>query len=274
MCQEAKASQKQAWRFAWQGQLFEGLVCNFIEVLSSHKDGRNQGGQIFDDPVHPTRVMINSQAALETLNQMTNWVQTISPETVLTDREPDSSASWIRGDAAFMRNWPHYITDSSDISAKVADKFNVTTLPSQSKSCLGGWQFAINNSSPNKDAAWELIKWLLQEDAQRYLAANESFAVTLQKIYDDPYINQQIPFYSSLKDIVENSAQLRPMVPHYPTCVTQAIQNCVRQTLFTPSCYPPGRALQDLEKELQRILALPLTVTCSPTPNSGAGCGG
>jgi multiple sugar transport system substrate-binding protein len=273
MCSVAKANQQQAWRFAWQGKLDEGLVCNFIEVLSSHKDASNPLGQILDTSTNPPKVIVNSQAALETLRQMTSWVQPISPKTVLTDNRSDTNTSWTNGDAAFMRNWPSFITESSNPTAAVADKFNITKLPSQSKSCLGGWQLAINSSSQNQDAAWEFIKWLLQEDAQRYLAANEAYPVTLQKIYDDDYINQQIPFYRNLRDIVEKNSQPRPMIAHYPTCVTKAIQNCVHQTLSNPSCYPPEVALQDLEKELQRILTLPPTVTCRPMPNSGAGCG-
>src|SRR5262249_19039267 len=102
---------------------------------------------------NPTKVTINSQAALETLQQMTNWEQTISPETVLKNAEKDSENSWITGESAFMRNWPGVIAKSSNLGTAVADKFNITTLPSQSKSCLGGWQLAINSSSQNKDAA-------------------------------------------------------------------------------------------------------------------------
>jgi trehalose/maltose transport system substrate-binding protein len=56
--------------------------------------------------------------------------------------------------------------------------FQIVALPSgpkaPSKSCLGGWNLAINNFSPNKDAAWKFIHWMLQEDAQQYLAVKES----------------------------------------------------------------------------------------------------
>ena len=120
------------------------------------------------------RLGLSLTEALEALQQMVDWIgKKISSSSVLSDEEENSQNLWIQGNAAFMRNWPGVITASSDAHAATAEKFQVVTLPSgpqgPSRSCLGGWNLAINNFSPNKDAAWKFIYWLLQEDAQQYL---------------------------------------------------------------------------------------------------------
>jgi len=267
MCKEAKASGRPGI-FAWQGDNFEGLVCNFVEVLSGY------GGQIFDDPVQPTQVRINSPEAIEALQQMINWIDVdkISSSSVLSDEEENSTNLWIQGNAAFMRNWPVFITASSNANNKaIAEKFQIAALPSHSQSCLGGWNLTINNFSPHKDEAWKFIHWMLQEDAQQYLALKESLPVTLKSVYANKYVQEQIPFYSSLKDIIEG-AQFRPMSPHYQTCISGAIQQCIHQALANPSCYKPEMALEDLERELNRILQLKPSEDCPSPTNIITGC--
>ncbi len=268
MCKKANAHGLPAWRFAWQGKLYEGLVCNFLEVLSNYK------GQIFDDPVEPKTVFINSPEAIEALQQMVDWTSAdgISSKSILTDDEDTSKNLWIQGNAAFMRNWPGPITASSDANSPlVAEKFQVVTLPSHSQSCLGGWELTINKFSPHKDEAWKFIHWLLQENAQQYLALKEAFPVTLQSVYDNSYVQEQMPFYSSLKDIIEG-AQFRPMSPHYQSCVSAAIQQCVHNALANPSCYTPQMALTDLERELRKILQLNPSASCTSPANIISGC--
>jgi len=271
MCKSAGPSGRPPGIFAWQGDIFEGLVCNFVEVLSGY------GGQIFDNPVQPTKVRINSPEALKALQQMVDWIHQykISSTTVLSDEEANSQNLWIQGNAAFMRNWPGVITASSDAHAATAEKFQVVTLPSgpqgPSRSCLGGWNLAINNFSPNKEKAWKFIYWLLQEDAQQYLALKESSPVTLKSVYANKYVQEQIPFYPLLKDIIEG-AQFRPMSPHYQTCISGAIQQCIHEALANPSCYQPEMALADLERELNRILQLKSSEDCNSPGNIITGC--
>jgi len=267
MCKEANAG-GQPGTFAWQGNNFEGLVCNFVEVLNGY------GGQIFDDAVQPKRVRINSPKALAALQQMIVWINIdkISSKSVLSDEGANSMNLWLQGNAVFMRNWPTNITASRNANYKAtAENFQIVALPSHSRSCLGGWNLAINNFSPNKDAAWKFIHWMLQEDAQQYLAMKESFPVTLKSIYRNKYVQEQMPFYSSLEKIIED-AQFRPMSPHYQTCVSVAIRQCIHTALANPACYTPQMALTDLERELTRILKLKPSEACTSPTNIITGC--
>jgi len=247
MANAAMASKKARWGYVWQGDQYEGLVCNFIEVLSSY------AGAILD--AH-NNIIVNSTSAQQALTEMTSWIGTISPPEIVTYEEGDAASKWLNGEAAFMRNWPNRIVQSNDArQSRIAGNFDIAPLPSGAKSCLGGWQLAINKFSKNQDAAWEFIKWMLQYDAQQYLAVQEDFPVTLQSIYKDPYVTQNNIFLPKLQPILAN-AQFRPVSPRYQD-IAKAIELRVNQALRAPgekTQYSPAKALQDLKKDLEQIV--------------------
>ncbi len=252
--EQAMASKKTRWGYVWQGDQYEGMLCNFVEVLSSY------GASIFDNASNPQNVVVNSNAAIQALTEMISWIGTISPPDVVKYQETEAIGKWLSGEAAFMRNWPNIIAWSNDASqSKVAGKFDIAPLPAgtqPTRSCLGGWQMAINGSSPNKEAAWEFIKWMLQPDAQQYLALKEGFPVTLEKIYspnsyfnkpESPYYN---PFFGKLEPILKQ-AQFRPVSPHYQEIANTIEAHVYRAFLKLDS---PATALQALQTDLERII--------------------
>jgi multiple sugar transport system substrate-binding protein len=230
----------------------EGLICNFVEMLSGY------GGKIFDNPREPSLVLVNSPEARNTLYKMSTWIQTISPG-VTNFRRDGAAREWISGQAAFMRNWPAFVINSSDHSNSViADKFDITTLPFSTTphlggGCLGGWQLAINsNSTPEKqDKAWNFIWWMLQHDAQHYLAIKENFPVTLAEIYVDKQINKRNVYYSRIQNYI-NNAQFRPSTPNYYQGVRGPIVTMI-SSVFAGTA-TPDEALAVLETQLQKVV--------------------
>ncbi len=256
MAGAAHTQLKIPYGFAWQGRQFEGLVCNFVEILSAY------GGAIFDNVYDPQRVVVASNAgALEALTAMTQWVRTISPN-MINDIEADSTTKWIAGNAAFMRNWPGAMSDSkNNAKSQISEKFDISELPSPAIPCLGGWQLAINSyaEKTKQDAAWEFISWMLKKDAQQYLAVKEAYAATLTTIYDDPYVQQANPFYASLRKSIDK-AQSRPITPHYQ-CLANEIELYIHRALvdqthraLVDQTYQPAKALQDLQGALEKVL--------------------
>jgi len=254
MAGQAMASNKTRWGYVWQGAQYEGMLCNFVEVLSSY------GASIFDNASNPKKVVVNSDAALQALTEMISWINTISPPDVVKYQETEAIGKWLSGEAAFMRNWPNIIAWSNDASqSKIAGRFDIAPLPigtQSSQSCLGGWQMAINRFSPNKEAAWQFIKWMLQPDAQQYLALKEGFPVTLKSIYapnsyfnkpESPYYN---PFFSKLEPIL-NQAQFRPVSPRYQDIANTIEAHVYRAFLKLDS---PAAALQALQTDLEVII--------------------
>ena len=234
---------------------YEGLVCNFVEVLSSY------GGNVID-PHNPERVTISGSAAVEALQKMRSWLapEGISSSMNLIEDSYDENATahiWENGGAMFMRNWPRYISSSTKDTSAVQQKFGITTLPGKTpkltgKSCIGGWGLAINAFAPQekREAAWNFIHWMLQKDTQVFLAIDSNFAVTIKKAYD--ILKLQNRFYSKIIDIINNHSQLRPKIKMYQP-FSQTIQKRVYQILTDPSPDIEG-SLNTLQKTLQDII--------------------
>jgi multiple sugar transport system substrate-binding protein len=235
--------------YVWQGAQYEGLVCDFVEVLYGYN------GSILDSN-DPTKVTVNSPEANQALSQMVSWVGTISPPAVTTYQEEPSRIVWQDGNSAFMRNWLYAYALGNDASqSKVANKFDITSIPyggsgTVGHSAIGGWNLAINAFSKNTDASWEFIKFMLQPEAQKKLAINASLTGTLQSIYTDSDVLAKQPFFKKLGPILKNALP-RPVSPKYSD-VSNVIQLHIYQALKKQ--VSPSNALSQLEKDLQKIV--------------------
>jgi multiple sugar transport system substrate-binding protein len=246
---KAASPSKTKLGYLWQGAQYEGLVCDFVEVLYGY------GGSVLDAN-DPKKVTINSPEGVQALTQMVSWVGTISPAAVTTYIESTSLAVWENGDAAFMRNWPYAYAQGNDPkSSKIAGKFEVHPMlyggsNTVGRSCLGGWQYGINAYSKNPDAAWKFIHYMLSPDAQKTLAVQLSLFSTLKSIYTDPDVLTAVPFFSKMQPVLQN-AKPRPVSPFYPD-ITEAIQRHVHDALIKQTS--PQQALRQLQSALQTIV--------------------
>ncbi len=235
--------------YVWQGAQYEGLVCNFVEVLYGYN------GSILDAN-DSTKVTVNSPEAKQALTEMVSWVGSISPLAVTTYQEEPSRTVWQNGDATFMRNWPYaYALGNDPKQSKVADKFDITSLPyggsgTVGHSTIGGWNLATNAYSKNADASWEFIKFMLQPEAQKKLAINASLTGSLQSIYTDSDVLAKQPLFSKLGPILKNALP-RPVSPQYSD-VSDAIQRNIYQALKKQASV--SAALSSLEKDLQAVI--------------------
>ena len=248
--QQALAGGAVKYGYVWQGAQYEGLVCDFVEVVYGY------GGSILD-PSNPKTVTTTSTQTVQGLTQMVSWVGGISPQAVTTYKEEDARTTFQNGDAAFMRNWPYAFAHGQNASeSKIVGKFDVHTMLSggtnpTGHSSLGGWQLGINAFSSKTDAAWQFVHYMLQEPAQKEAAIKASLTVTLQSIYDDAQVLQANPFFAKLKPVFQ-TAQPRPVTPKYPD-VTLAIQQQVHNALLKQST--PADAMSALATQLQGIVA-------------------
>jgi multiple sugar transport system substrate-binding protein len=81
----ARSAQSKAgikYGYVWQGASYEGLVCDFVEVLYGYN------GSVLDAN-NPQLVTINSPEAAEALSMMVSWLNTISPSAVTHFLEND-----------------------------------------------------------------------------------------------------------------------------------------------------------------------------------------
>ncbi|HEV7237409.1 MAG TPA: ABC transporter substrate-binding protein [Ktedonobacteraceae bacterium] len=240
---------KAKYGYVWQGSQYEGLVCDFVEVLGGY------GGTVLD-PNNSKQVTINSPAGVQALTEMVSWVGTISPTSITTFTEEPARQAFQNGDAIFMRNWPYAYSLGNASGSKVAGKFDITAMPyggsgTVGHSCVGGWNMAINAFSKNPDASWSFIKYMLGPDAQKQLALKGSFTPSLQSVYDDAAVKTAQPLFTKLAPILQNSLP-RPVSPVYPD-LSNIIQNHVHQALTKQAS--PADALNALQTELQALVS-------------------
>ncbi|GHO55700.1 extracellular solute-binding protein [Ktedonobacter robiniae] len=231
----ANSQGKELDGYVWQGAQYEGLVCNFIEVLAGF------GGSFFAED-DPTKVTINSSEAHDALFEMVNWLwlATISPNDpngITTYEENDARVRWQNGFAVFMRNWfnvQQLVTDPG-ISA-VHDEVAYAAIPhSKSQptghSCIGGWQVGVNASSTNQDLSWQFIDFLLK--------------------HTKDYRPTDVVGDASLKSMYTN-AVARPQLPNY-NLISESIQRHVFSALTKRET--PSEALAKMEDELKQIIS-------------------
>ncbi len=241
---------KVKYGYLWQGAQYEGLVCDFVEVLYGY------GGNVLD-PANPKSVTVNSPAAQQALAEMVSWVGTISPAAVTTFKEEDARTSWQNGDAAFMRNWPYaYSLGQDPTSSKIVGKYDVHPMlyggsNTVGHSNIGGWQLGINAYSKVTDAAWTFVHYMLSSAAQTSLATGASTLSTLESIYTDPTVLAKVPFFAKVPDIVKQALP-RPVSPFYPD-ISNAIQQRIHDALTKASTVPA--ALSALQSDLQAIVS-------------------
>jgi multiple sugar transport system substrate-binding protein len=247
MAQSNKSKTK--YGYVWQGSQYEGLVCDFVEVLAGY------GGTVLD-PSNSKKVTINSPEGVQALTEMVSWVGTISPTAVTTFTEEPSRQAFQNGDAIFMRNWPYAYSLGNAAGSKVASKFDIHSIPyggsnTVGHSCIGGWNMAINAFSKNPDASWSFIKYALGPDAQKQLAIKGSFTPALTSVYNDADVKAKQPLFTKLAPILQNALP-RPVSPVYPD-LSNIIQTHVHQAL-TKAATPSG-ALSALQTQLQALVS-------------------
>jgi multiple sugar transport system substrate-binding protein len=234
--------------YVWQGSQYEGLVCDFVEVVHGY------GGEIIDAN---NNVVVNSPEVTQALTQMVSWVGAISPSAVTTYTEEPSRLTWQDGNAAFMRNWPYaYSLGNDPKQSKINGKFDIASLPyggsaTAGHSAIGGWNLGINAFSKNPDAAWTFIQYMLQPDAQKQGAIIASFTTTLQSVYTDSDVTSKQPLFTKLGPILQNALP-RPVSARYSD-VTNVIQRYAYQALKKQ--ISPTQAISSMANDLKPLVA-------------------
>ena len=202
--------------FVYQGQQYEGLTVNFLELLYS------AGGAVIDDEGN---VVIDSPETREVLDFMANGIETgAAPRAVLTFDEDATRIAFESGDYGYQRNWPHVYRLLKQ--TPLAEEFAVAPLPAweggaEASGVLGGWNMAISAYSENPEGAVALINFATSPEWQKRVATDYSQAPMNEAAYDSPEVLEAMPFAQELRQSVEG-AKPRPKSPVYPQ-ISQAI---------------------------------------------------
>ena len=234
--------------FNYQGAAIEGTNCTFLEPLwTAGGDWRDDEGNITIDTYEGRRAL---DFLLSTMD-----IGVTKPNIAETATD-DSRTEFQAGDVVFMLNWGYvWARAQGDEDSQVVGNVGVAPLPSfaghESATCIGGWQWAINNYSDNKQAAFDVMRFLTSEDVQRVLAAQDSRIPARTSLYEDPEVLEAVPHYGEFYDVIVN-AQPRPVTPYYAE-VSELIRTTVNAMLARSITI--DQALQQMQTGLEDIVA-------------------
>ena len=231
-------------------QMFQGepTSCNMLEFIK-----QNGGVDLVDG-----EFKLNSENSVEALNFVEELISSgISPEGVLTHKPADSRAIFEEGNALFMRNWTSaYELTQTEEGSQVVGKVGVAALPvgpngTSSSGTLGGWSFAINAYSEEKEAAKAFAEFMSSYDAQKISALERGTFPVVSAVYDDEDVVNGQPYISAVREAADK-AEPRPQVRDYSTVSTLFAEYIHKALLGELS---NEEALETLDEKLNEALA-------------------
>lgn len=235
--------------FVWQGAQYEGLICNFLEFITSH------GGSVMNNG----KIWSNTPANVEALKFMQDllYKYKISPPNTFTEmKEEEVRRSFQNGNALFERNWTYAWNQHQSSGSSVKGKIRIAQLPHKegfgSTSALGGWHVGMSEYSDVKNEAWDFIKFITSFKTQKKLLLNVGWNPGRKDVYSDSVLLNQIPRLKILYEVFNHSVS-RPVIPYY-TQVSEAMQRYVNNCLANK--ISPADALKELQKQINKITAI------------------
>ena len=178
--------------------------------------------------------MIDSPENLAALQLMVDGVEEgAAPRAVTTYMEEPSRREFESGRPTFMRNWPYAYALGNMKGNEISGRFAVAPLPAFEgggrAGILGGKNYVISRFSRNPSAAVLFIDFGTSAAANRQRAVDFALAPVIGAVYDDPAVEDALPFARDLKAAVAQ-ARARPVSPVYPQ-ISQAIYKNVNAAL-------------------------------------------
>ncbi len=245
---ERAAGNERLWGYVWQGRAYEGLTCNALEWITSHRGGRI----VADDGA----IALDNPGAARALTLAAGWVGTISPRGVLNYAEEESRGVFQSGHAVFMRNWPYAWPLANGADSPVRGKVGVAPLPAGEDGAraatLGGEQLAVSKYSRHPALAADLVMHLTGRAEQKRRAIAAAFNPTMPALYRDPEVLRANPFFARFAQTFDD-AVTRPsaVTGHRYNRVSTAFQYAVHAVLAGQA--DAGTALRSLERSLMRL---------------------
>jgi multiple sugar transport system substrate-binding protein len=237
------AAQKKG--ITYQGASYEGLTCDFLELLYS------AGGKVLsDDGKSPA---IDSPQTRKVLDFMVSGIKDgAASRAVVAQMEEESRRAFEQGRATFMRNWPYAYALGN--KSKIKGKFKITTLPGidgkPGSGVLGGTNLAISAYSKNPGGALAVINYFTSEVGQRLIGEGATPPATTAA-YKEPSVRKAIGLPDEIQHAVAQ-AKPRPVSPVYPQ-ISQAIYQNVNKALSGQ--ISTDDAVKNMSGRIQKALA-------------------
>ncbi|MCX7871400.1 MAG: extracellular solute-binding protein [bacterium] len=231
--------------FVFQGKQYEGLVCNFYEIL------RGFGYELIDlDSNNRYYVKVKEEQLEEVLNFMKSLIEEgVTPKSVITYEEEESRIAFSQGKVIFARNWPYAIKLLQE-NNEMKDKYGVSVLPGNPPApTVGGWALAVSSYSKNKQEAFKFIDFVVNKGLKE-LFLKRGDIPTKADLFNDIEIINNFPYSDVVLESLKYSKS-RTIHPLYPK-ISNVIQVYVSGVLSFK--YNPKYASKEIIKNIQKIL--------------------
>ncbi|MBO8142883.1 MAG: extracellular solute-binding protein [Firmicutes bacterium] len=214
------------WGFAFAGEEGDGLARLFLELLWAN------GGRLVDDG----ELAIDSPEAREALGFLRDLIHShrVSPPDAADWSEEQSREAFLAEQALLLRHTTKLWTTREERQAAV-ERFGVAQLPAGPRGTGGavsvsGLALVIDRDTSRPEAAWEFVRWLTGDEAQRTLALEGSRLPARVSVYNEPEVPAREPFFPRHYTIATNHGFLLPSYANWPG-ISRAIARNVHRVL-------------------------------------------
>ena len=233
--------------YVWQGRQYEGLSCVFLEMIDGF------GGEWYEP--QSGAIGLDGPAGIAAATWLQDLIATgISPRAVTNYSESESLQSFKSGNSAFMRNWPYAWAELQKDDSPVKGKVGITTMVAESNqppaATIGSWGLSLLQGSHHPQSTIEAIKYLTNEQSQRYLFTNFGYTPTQAALYKDEQLTNAYPSLVAIGEALPY-ARPRPQTPLYAQ-MSDVLQRNLSSTLT--GLTPPPAAMKQAQDTTQQVL--------------------
>ncbi|QNJ19999.1 ABC-type sugar transport system/ periplasmic component [Synechococcus sp. A18-25c] len=249
-----QASGQVPFGYVWQGRQYEGLSCVFLEIMDGF------GGEWYAPQT--SAIGLDEPAGTAAATWLQHLIESgISPRAVTNYAESESLQSFKSGESAFMRNWPYAWAELQKDDSPVKGKVGITTMVAESNqrpaATIGSWGLSLLKGSEHPQSTIEAIKYLTNEQSQRYLYTNFGYTPTQAALFNDEQLTRTHPSLVAIGEALP-FARARPQTPLYAQ-MSDVLQRNLSSALtgVTPSSAAMDQAQQSTEQVLIAAGATP-----------------
>ncbi|MBU0713700.1 extracellular solute-binding protein [bacterium] len=198
--------------YLFQGDNYEGLICNYLEILGGAGGSAFQNGNL-------KFYTIEGQRSAQFMQDLITRYK-FSPHEVSAFIERESYLYAIENDAPFFRGWSSYL---KDIDIQEQDSLKVKHLRlaylphfdgNAPVTVFGGWHLMISKYSEKKPEAFEFLRYVQSEEVQKIMFETSGYLPILKSIYTDPEVVQKYPYIEYLEEMMKSGIH-RPALVNY-----------------------------------------------------------
>ncbi|MFM6976839.1 MAG: extracellular solute-binding protein [Sphingobacteriaceae bacterium] len=214
-------------------------------VFANYPDGHNmvfdfclqlwtRGGELLDETQQVNIHTDTAIAGLDFYRRMVNNTATTHPGSKEFE-SVKAGLAFANGEAAMAINWFGFASMCEVIpQSKVKGKVDISSLPAQPGQTTATlnvyWLYTIASGSKNKDLAYDFLRFATTPSADKLLTTEGGIGCR-KTTWNDPEINQIIPYYHKLHTLHENAKTL-PQLAIWPQ-IAEVIDQVVVQAIST-----------------------------------------